>query len=186
MTFGLLVGSRNFCKLLWVSCQVFVLLGCDCIHCVNQVLYHYRVSMIVARFTSFTENFVIRCYSITKVFRCGHDCTSAPSARRPRNLASQADIAISVLREVSEDTMLTPIPHLLAALKVIHEKNWKRLGVLEHYHLQMFVELFEPFWQITQRVSSNFFVVIFIWVFGFCWSTRRVSSYFIMHTLTSY
>ena len=25
---------------------------------------------------------------------------------------------------------------MLAALKAIHEKNWKRLGVLEHFHQQ--------------------------------------------------
>ena len=64
--------------------------------------------MIVSRFTSFTENFVIR----------------------PRNLGSQADVAISVLRDLSKDTFAYPIPLLLAALKIIHEKNWVRLGVL--------------------------------------------------------
>ena len=32
MTFGFLSESRNFCKLLWVSCEVFVLHGYDWIH----------------------------------------------------------------------------------------------------------------------------------------------------------
>ena len=32
MTFGFLSGSRNFCKLLWVSCEVFVVHGYDWIH----------------------------------------------------------------------------------------------------------------------------------------------------------
>ena len=76
------------------------------------------VSMIVSRFTSFASNFVIRSHQF---FRSGLDCTSAFSARSPCNLGSQADIAISVIWE--------------AALKVIHEKNWKRLGVLKHIHL---------------------------------------------------
>ena len=32
MTLGFLFGSKNFCKLLWVSCEVFVLHGCAWIH----------------------------------------------------------------------------------------------------------------------------------------------------------
>ena len=50
-----------------------------------------------ARFTFFTENFVIRCDQVT---RSAHDCTSTSSARRPRNFSLQADIAIWVLRKV--------------------------------------------------------------------------------------
>ena len=42
---------------------------------------------------------------------------------------------------------------MLAALKVIHGKNWKRRGVLEHFLYQIVLELFKPFWQITQRVA---------------------------------
>ena len=79
--------------------------------------------MIVTRFTFFTENFVICCYQVTKVFRSRHDCTSAFSARSPCNLVSQADIAISVLREVSKNAGAYPIPLLLAALKTIDEKE---------------------------------------------------------------
>ena len=47
----------------------------------SQILYHYSVSMIVSRFTAFTENF-------TEHFRSGHDSTSASSARSPRNIRS--------------------------------------------------------------------------------------------------
>ena len=36
MTFGFLSGSRNFCKLLWVSCEVFVLHGYAWIHWVAE------------------------------------------------------------------------------------------------------------------------------------------------------
>ena len=46
-----------------------------------QVLYHKGISMIVSRFTFFTENFVIRCDQVTKMFRSGHDCTSTSSAK---------------------------------------------------------------------------------------------------------
>ena len=65
--------------------------------------------------------------------------------------------------------MLTRYHFLLAALKVIHENNWKRLGVLEHYHLPDFLELFQPFWLIMRRVSSYFLVVVIL--FGFSVST---------------
>ena len=40
--------------------------------------------------------------AITKIFRSGHDCTSASSARSPCNFDSQVDIAISVHREVKK------------------------------------------------------------------------------------
>ena len=72
-----------------------------------QVLYHCSVSMTVSRFISFAENFVNRKYEITNFCRSEHDCTSAFSARNPCNFGSQADIAISVLREVSENDVLT-------------------------------------------------------------------------------
>ena len=62
--------------------------------------------MIVSRFTSFAKKFVIRSYYITQIFRSRHDCTSAFAARSPCNFGSDADIAISVLREVSFNTVL--------------------------------------------------------------------------------
>ena len=63
--------------------------------------------MIMSRFTSVAEDSVIRSYLITKIFRSGHDFSSAFSARNPENLlGSQADITISVFREVSKDAVL--------------------------------------------------------------------------------
>ena len=59
-----------------------------------------------SRFTSSTENFVICCYQVTKIFcsRCG--CASALSAR-PCYFCPHADVAVSVLRAVSINTVLT-------------------------------------------------------------------------------
>ena len=68
------------------------------------------------------------------MFRSRHDCTSAFSVRSPCNFGLQACVAISVLREVRKCCAYL-IPLVLAAVKVIHENNWKRLGVLEHLHL---------------------------------------------------
>ena len=52
------------------------------------------------------ENFVIRCYQVTEIFRSGHDCTSTSSARRNCYFRHQADIAVWVFREVRVDTVL--------------------------------------------------------------------------------
>ena len=55
----------------------------------------------------FTENFLIRCDQVTKMFRPGHDCTSTSSARSPCYFLLQADITIWVLRKVRIYTVLT-------------------------------------------------------------------------------
>ena len=104
--------------------------GYDCIHCVMScTTTAYR--WLFRDSTFFTENFVIRSFKITKNFRSVHGCASARSLC---NFRFHADIAILVFREVCTHIVLTWY-HLLAAMKVIHEKNRKRLGVLEHFHL---------------------------------------------------
>ena len=46
-----------------------------------QVLHHDCISMIVSRFTAFTENFVICCYQVTKIFCSKYGSTIESSAR---------------------------------------------------------------------------------------------------------
>ena len=46
-----------------------------------QILSHDSVSVIVSRFTSCTENFVIRCYQVTTIICSRYGCASAFSAR---------------------------------------------------------------------------------------------------------
>ena len=84
-----------------------------------------------SRFTLFTENFVICCYQVTKIFLLWHDCTSTSSARRPRYFCLQADVTIlgpseSACRHCAHPK---PIPLLLATPLIIHEKNWKSLDI---------------------------------------------------------
>ena len=115
MTFGFSDGWRNFRKLL--SCLL---------RCLNplsgQILYHDCVSVTVSRFTSFTQNFVICCYQITKLFCSKYWISSAFSAKRTCNFGSLAYFAISVLRKVSKDTVPCPIPLFLKVPDLIHEK----------------------------------------------------------------
>ena len=101
MTLGFLFGSKNFCKLLCVSWEVFCFARIRLDPLSGQVLHHDCISMIVSRFTLFTKNFMVCCYQVTELFRSRHDCTSEFSARSSCYFGSQADVAISVLREVN-------------------------------------------------------------------------------------
>ena len=75
----------------------------------SQVLHHDCISMIVSRFTSFTDNFVIGCNQITKIFCTRYDSPNASSARGPCDFGPLADLAISVFRDVSFNTVFTQI-----------------------------------------------------------------------------
>ena len=74
----------------------------------GQVLHHDCISVIVSRFTTFTENFVI-CCKITKIFCTRYGSANASSARGSCNFGPFTDLAISVFREVSINTVLTQI-----------------------------------------------------------------------------
>ena len=65
----------------------------------SQVLYHDSVSMIVSRFTSFIEDFVICCFQVTKVFCSRNGSANATSVRGPCNFGPLVDLAISSLGE---------------------------------------------------------------------------------------
>ena len=102
-----------------------------------QVLHHDCISMIVSRFTSFTDNFVMGCNQITKIFCTRFDSTNTSSARSPCDFGPVADLAISVFREVSINTVLTQNPHFSKVLKMVHEKNSRvSLCVQELFHPQ--------------------------------------------------
>ena len=75
----------------------------------GQVLHHDCILMIVSIFTTFTENFVICCNQITKIFRTRYGSANTSSARSPCDFGPLADLAISVFREVSKNTVLTQI-----------------------------------------------------------------------------
>ena len=83
----------------------------------SQLLHHDCISMIVSRFTIFTENFVICCNLITKIFCTSYGFATASSARVPCNFGPLTDLAISVFREVSMNTVFTQI----------HTTRWRRL-----------------------------------------------------------
>ena len=78
----------------------------------GQVLHHDCKSMIVSRFTIFTENFVICCYHITKIFCTRHGSANASSARRPCDVGPLADLATLGLSGSEYKHCVNPNPHL--------------------------------------------------------------------------
>ena len=75
----------------------------------GQVLHHDCISVIVSRFTTFTENLVICCNQVTKIFCTRYGSAIASSARGPCTFRPFTDLAISVFREMSINTVFTQI-----------------------------------------------------------------------------
>ena len=75
----------------------------------GQVLHHDCISVIVSRFTTFTENFVICCTQLAKIFRTRYDSANASFARGRCDFGPLEDLAIVVFREVSINTVFTQI-----------------------------------------------------------------------------
>ena len=70
------------------------------------------MSVIVSRFTIFTENLVICCFQVTKIFCTRYGSAIGSSARGPCNFGPLTDLAISVFGEMSINTVLTQISEL--------------------------------------------------------------------------
>ena len=130
----------------------------------GQVLHHYSVSMIVSRFTTFTETFVIRWNQITKIFRSRHDCTSAFSARSPGNLGSQADIAMWVLWKVRMYTVLTRSRFHFWLGSVLTSLLWVSKALLMYFHQR------KSLWNPASLAShaTDRFVLLRVLHFYFC------------------
>ena len=65
--------------------------------------------MIVSRFEIVTEDLVICCYQVTKFVSTRYGFAIASSAWGPCNFGPFTDLAISVFREMSINTVLTQI-----------------------------------------------------------------------------
>ena len=78
----------------------------------GQVLHHDCTSMIVSRFTIFTENFVSCCYQVTNNFSSRYGFAIASSAWGPFSFGPFIDLAISVFREMRKKHCAYPNPHV--------------------------------------------------------------------------
>ena len=131
MTFGFLSGSRNFCKLFWVSCEVLFLHGYawldpaprlridDCFETRNCRLGPCGLLLSSHR-------------SLQLEVRL-HHCVFCTG---PCNLGPFTDLAISVFGKMRKHCAY-PNPHVScrSALKKLHEMNWREsLPVMEFHH----------------------------------------------------
>ena len=135
-----------------------------------QVLHHNCISVIVSRFISFGEDFVICCYQVAKIFCTKYDFTSTASAL--------PDLIIFVFPEMRVNTVLFARYHSSLRLQ-----RWfaRRTRVSVSVSRDSFIykiprELLQPFWFFGMwRVSPYLFMVlIFIWFWGFGWFIQQL------------
>ena len=112
-------------------------------------MYHDSVSMIVSRFISFVEDFVICCYEVTKFLCPRYWFASSPSAKSPCNVGPLAYFAISVFREMSINTVLLGS----------HFQRIFRISVMRHvggcwhfYIFEIICELLQPLGEVSQAL----------------------------------
>ena len=197
MTLGFLSGSKNFCKLLCVSWEIFVLHGYDWIHWVAESCN---------KFTTFTKNFVICCNKVTKIFGTRYGSAIASSAWGPCDFGPLANLAISVFREVSINTVFTQnrTSRKLYRWFMRRTRVWVSAFRNSVIH-KILSEFLQPFryvgtqrrstWVGKERVSPYALVIlIFIWFLDFGWLSQqlllrdfrraRVSPFLPFHTFT--
>ena len=170
MTFGFLFGSKNFCKLLSVSCEVFVLHGYDWIRWVAKSCtttayrWLFRDSQpshweLCDLLLSSHQKFVHEVRLCQYVLCMG-----------PCNFGPLTDLAISVFWEVSFNIVFTQI-HTSRRRRL---QRWfmRRTGVWVSVFKNSFIhkilsEFLQPFRYVGMtRVSPHLFVIIIFFGFG--------------------
>ena len=122
MTFGFPVGSRNFCRLVWVSWEKFLF-------CTDRIATTELPNLAPQQRTD------------------DHAATHIPPPNTPRPAAIKPNLpALGTTRPVHllQEALvifgsecrycacLDPVPLLLEAPLVIHEKSWESIDVVEH------------------------------------------------------
>ena len=152
----------------------------------GQILHHGCISIIVSRFTIFTENFVICCYQVTNFFFCTrYGSAIASSTRGPCNFGPLTDLAISVFMDMSINTVLTQIFTSLGCglQRYFMRRTGVWISVFRNSIIhQTFSELLRPLryigiqqrstWVIKQQASPfyrGFLFMCFFGIFGLAW-----------------
>ena len=146
MTLGFLFGSKNCCKLLLCFLRSFCFARTRLDPLGGQVLHHDCISMIFSRFTTFTENFVVYCDQITKIFWTRYDSANA-------RLLHGA-LVIFVLWQISQcrsfgkrvSTLCLPKSALLASVGS-KDGSWEELACESLCSIihEIFSEFLQPF-----------------------------------------
>ena len=175
MTLGFLSGSKNFCKLLWVFCDVFVLHGYAGIHWVakscttNAYWWLFRDSHPSLRTLRSavikSPNFPLWARLYQHVF-----------CKEPSRFSSSSRCRNSGLPGNEQNVVFTRYHFCSSGLKVIHEKNWKYLGILERCHQP--IHAWNPAANLAHLANHDSVLLrrlFFGEVYDFCWSMQRVS-----------
>ena len=109
MTVGFLSGSKNFCKLLCVSWEVFALHGYDWIHWMAKSCTTTAYRRLFRDSQPSLRTFVICCYQITKIFCTKYGSAIASSARGLVIMVLWQISQFRSLGEMSINTVLTQI-----------------------------------------------------------------------------
>ena len=125
--------------------KFFVLHGYAWIHWVH----HDCMPVIVSRFAFVTEDLVICCYQATKIFSTKYGSTIASPARGPCNCGPFTDLAISVSREMSCNTVfkqiLTSLEYWLQ--RYFMRRTGVRVSMFWNFIIQqIFLEFLQPLW----------------------------------------
>ena len=152
----------------------------------GQILHHDCMSVLVSRFAIFTKNLVICCDEVTNICGSRYGFAIASSAWSPCNFGPFTDLAISVFREMSINTVLTQI--LTSLFSRLQRGFMRRTGVRASLNWnfiihQIFPEFLQPFrdlriWRVAPFYRG--FLFICFWVFvgldfiRFPWSITKL------------
>ena len=134
--------------------------------------------MIVSGFTSFTENWVICCHQITKVFCTKYGSANASSARDSCNVGLPTDLAISIFWEVR---MGDPLFSKAWAQKTVHEKIWRvSFCVQELYHPREFFWILAVILGFRNKTCLTVLIRGLRFLFGFGFLLDLVNGSFVL------
>ena len=157
MTLGFLSGSRNFCKLLCVSCEVFVYTDTTGSIGWPSPAPRLHIDDCFEIHNLHWESLWSAVIEVTKIFCTRYGSANASSARGTCNFSPFTDLTISVFRKWVS-TLCLPKSSLLAG---VGSKEWfmRRTGVWVSVFRnsvihQIFPEFLQPLRDVrTQRVS---------------------------------
>ena len=127
--------------------------------------------MIVSRFAIVTQDLVIWCYQVTKIYSMRYGFAIAFSARGPCDFCPLADLAISVFREVSINIVFTRIR--TSRRRGLYRWSMRRtcvwISVFRNSVIhKIFSEFLQPFRDLRiTRVSTFYRGFLFIWFWDF-------------------
>ena len=164
MTLGFLSGSRNFCKLLCVSCEVFVLHGYVWIHWVARSCtttayrWLFRDSQLSLR----------TLWSSHQIFCTKYGSTMASSARGPCHFCPLADLAILVFREVLRKNKVFAQIWTSPRRGLWRRFMWRTDVWVSAFKNSVIHEIFSEFLQPFREIGIQRVTPFHIMVFCFC------------------